>query len=114
MRRPHPIQWLREHPRAADGLLAALVTIAALAAHLFGESPADDPDEIDPTWWTVVLVLISTVPLAWRRIRPMTVALLVVAAEVTSLFIGMTGAAFLSSVRSEERRVGKECVSTCR
>ncbi len=98
MRRPHPIQWLREHPRAADGLLAALVTIATLAAHLFGESPADDPDEIDPTWWTVVLVLISTVPLAWRRIRPMTVALVVVAAEVTSLFAGITAAAFLGSV----------------
>jgi len=92
------MQWLREHPRAADGLLAALVTVAALTAHLFGESPADDPDEIDPTWWTVVLVLIGTVPLAWRRVRPMTVALVVVAAEVTSLFIGMTGAAFLSSV----------------
>lgn len=98
MWRPHPIQWLHGHPRTADGLLAAVVTTVAVAAHLFGESPAEDPNVIDPSWWTIVLVLIGTIPLAWRRVRPMTVVLVVVAAEVLSLFVGMTGAAFLGSV----------------
>ena len=98
MWRPHPIQWLRDHPRAADGLLAAAVAVAALAAHLYGESPADDPNEIDPTWWTVVIVLISIVPLAWRRVAPLHVGMIVVSAEVVALFIGMPGAAFVGSV----------------
>jgi len=98
MWQPHPIQWLRDHPRAADGLLAAAAAVAVLAAHLYGESPADDPNEIDPTWWTVVIVLISIVPLAWRRVAPLRVGMIVVSAEVVALFIGMPGAAFVGSV----------------
>jgi signal transduction histidine kinase len=93
----HPIQWLRDHPRAADALLAGLVAFFLLGAHLGGESSVDDPDQPATAWWTVLLVLAQAVPLAWRRVHPLAVGLLVVAAEVTALFLGLAGAAFVAA-----------------
>ncbi|HSM66456.1 MAG TPA: sensor histidine kinase [Ilumatobacteraceae bacterium] len=98
MHHPHPIRWLRTHPRGADGLLAALVIAGALAAHLWGESTVDDPNEVDPAWWTVLLVLAGSAPVYWRRTHTLAAGLLVVAAETTALFVGISGAAFLGSV----------------
>lgn len=95
---PHPIRWLRTHPRGADALLAALVVAAALAAHLWGESTVDDPNEQDPSWWTILLVLAGSVPIYWRRTRTLASGVFVVAAETAALFVGISGAAFLGSV----------------
>ena len=61
--------WLREHPRAADGLFALLVAALAIAAHL----GVRDPDFDDPTWWSPLLVVASTLPLAARRRWPVSV-----------------------------------------
>ena len=98
MNHPHPIVWLRTHPRGADALLTALVVGGALAAHLWGESTVDDPNEVDPSWWTVLIVLLGTVPIYWRRTHTLAVALVVVSAEVFALFVGVSGAAFIGSV----------------
>jgi signal transduction histidine kinase len=98
MPRPHPVLWLRTHPRAADGLLTVLIMVAAVAAHLGEHSSVDDPNRPEPSWWTVGLVLIGTVPLYWRRTRPLAAGLVVVTAEVTALFFGLGGAGFLGSV----------------
>ena len=98
MYHPHPIQWLRTHPRGADGLLTALVVIGALAAHAWGDSTVNDPNEVDPSWWTVLVVLLGTVPLYWRRTHTLVAGLVVVSAEVFGLFVGMSGAAFIGSV----------------
>jgi signal transduction histidine kinase len=95
---PHPIVWLRTHPRAADALLALMVVAAAIAAHLAGQTSVNDPNQIDPAWWTVLLVLAGTAPLYWRRSHPLAVGVVVVTAEVVALFIGVGGAAFLGSV----------------
>lgn len=95
---PHPIRWLRTHPRGADALLAALVVAVALAAHLWGESTVDDPNEQDPAWWTVLLVLAGSAPVYWRRTRTLAAGVFVVAAETTSLFVGIAGPAFLGSI----------------
>ena len=75
-----------------------MVVAAAIAAHLAGETSVDDPNQPDPAWWTVLLVLVRTVPVYWRRIRPLVVGVVVVAAEVVALFIGLGGIAFLGSV----------------
>jgi len=98
MYHPHPVVWLREHPRAADGLLTLMVVTAALFAHLTGQTSVDDPDQIDPTWWTVLLVLVGTVPVYWQRTHSLVAGLVVVTAEVFALFIGVGGAAFFGSV----------------
>lgn len=95
---PHPVQWLRDHPRAADLMLALLVTAVSVAAHLAGETSVNDPKQVDPAWWTVALVIIGTMPLYWRRSRPLVTGLVVVSFEVLALLIGMAGAAFLGSV----------------
>lgn len=98
MYHPHPVVWLREHPRAADGLLTLMVVAAALFAHLTGQTSVDDPNQIDPTWWTVLLVLVGTVPVYWRRTHSLVAGLVVVTAEVFALFVGIGGAAFFGSV----------------
>ena len=75
-----------------------MVVVAAIAAHLAGDTSVNDPNEPDPSWWTVLLVLAGTVPLYWRRTRPLFAGAVIVAAEVVALFIGVGGAAFLGSV----------------
>jgi signal transduction histidine kinase len=95
---PHPIVWLRTHPRAADALLALLVVTAAIAAHLASQTTVNDPNQVDPAWWTVLLVVAGTAPVYWRRSHPLTVGVVVVTAEVVALFIGVGGAAFLGSM----------------
>ena len=94
---PHPVLWLRTHPRAADGLLTLMIVAAAIPAHLSGQTSVSDPNQLDPTWWTVLLVLAGTVPVYWRRTHPLAAGLVVVTAEVVALFIGVGGAAFIGS-----------------
>lgn len=98
MHRPHPIGWLRTHPRTADGLLALLIVAAAIPAHLWGQGTVDDPNQLDPTWWTVALVTVASAPVYWRRTHPLTAGLVVVTAQVVALFLGVDGGAFVGSV----------------
>lgn len=94
----HPIAWLRTHPRASDGILTVLVVAIAIVAHLLGDTSVEDPNQPDPAWWTLILVLVGTVPLYWRRTHTLVAGAIVVTAEVIALFIGVGGAAFLGSV----------------
>ena len=98
MYHPHPVSWLRTHPRAADGLLALLIVAAAIPAHLVGQTSVNDPNELDPTWWTVLLILVGTAPVYWRRTHSLAAGMVVVTADVVALFIGVGGAAFVGSV----------------
>ncbi len=98
MPHPHPIVWLRTHPRAADGLLALMIVAAAIPAHLVGQTSVNDPNQLDPTWWTVLLVLAGTAPVYWRRTHSLVAGVVVITAEVIALFIGVGGAAFIGSV----------------
>ncbi len=98
MAHPQPIAWLRTHPRAADGLLALVIVAAAIPAHLVGQTSVNDPNQLDPTWWTVLLVLAGTAPVYWRRTHSLVAGSVVITAEVTALFIGVGGAAFIGSV----------------
>jgi len=75
-----------------------MVVAAALTAHLTGQTSVGDPDQLDPAWWTVLLVLAGTAPLYWRRTHSLAVGLVVVSAEVVALFVGVGGAAFVGSV----------------
>ncbi len=64
-----PVCWIREHPLAADSILAALLTTLALALH-FSTSEIDDQPAHTPTWWTVALILLATLPVMFRRRSP--------------------------------------------
>jgi signal transduction histidine kinase len=97
MHHPHPVLWLRTHPRGADALLAAIVTVVAVVVHLNGDGAVAHP-RADVSWWTVLLILAGTVPLYWRRTHPLPAGLVIVAAEVSGLLIGLSGDALVGSV----------------
>ena len=91
--RPHPIHWLRDHQRAADALLAAVVTVAAVTFHVLDLDTTQEYRA--PSWWTTLLVIASTLPIAWRRSFPIRSGLFVVAAQVTAAFLDIDGTGFL-------------------
>ncbi len=92
----HPIRWLRAHPRGADCILMVAVTLLTLVAHLFGE-PTEDRTLVEPVWWTVLLTVAGSLPIYWRRRRPIGVALIVVALQSVSLLVDVGGSLFLAS-----------------
>ncbi|MEZ5250500.1 MAG: histidine kinase dimerization/phosphoacceptor domain-containing protein [Ilumatobacteraceae bacterium] len=94
-RRPRPVLWLRAHPTAADGLLAAALTVTALVAHLVIRETAD-LEVTDPTWWSPILVLASTIPVAWRRRWPVAVLVAVTVPEMALQAAEMVGAGFMN------------------
>ncbi len=75
--RPHPIQWLREHPYAADVILACLMTFFIVGGLLTIEIGSDGGSnrELDLLGW--LLAISQGVLLAFRRKAP-------VAALITS------------------------------
>jgi signal transduction histidine kinase len=67
----HPVRWLKDHPFAADSLVAMViagVAIPALYVHRPGYEQYRQPNAL-----AVVLVLASALPLAWRRRFPLAV-----------------------------------------
>ncbi|MBI5089487.1 MAG: hypothetical protein HZB15_11700 [Actinobacteria bacterium] len=69
MTQVRPVRWLRDHPDAADVVLAAIIAVLGVVFHL----TIHDPQYRDPSALGVVLVLAATLPLAWRRRAPGTV-----------------------------------------
>jgi signal transduction histidine kinase len=78
-RRPMP--WIREHPFAADAILGALLTALALVLHAT-TSEIDGEPVHDPTWWTVALVVLATLPVMFRRRNPVIALAVVLAGQL--------------------------------
>ena len=85
----HPIRWLREHPRAADGLLAATLGVGAVVSHLTVHRYGHDVAE--PTIHGALLSLGATVPIAWRRSHPAVVLLVVTVSQMVMEALSMAG-----------------------
>ncbi|MGB8857858.1 MAG: sensor histidine kinase [Ilumatobacteraceae bacterium] len=62
----HPIRWLREHPLAADWMLAAVVMVMSVVFHL----TLHGSELAEPSALGVVLTVGATLPLGWRRTAP--------------------------------------------
>jgi signal transduction histidine kinase len=76
-----PVRWIREHPLAADTGLAALLMALALVVHAT-TTVIDGRQAHDPTWWTVVLVVLATLPIMFRRRNPVWALAVVLAAQL--------------------------------
>ncbi|MEI7547582.1 MAG: histidine kinase dimerization/phosphoacceptor domain-containing protein, partial [Actinomycetota bacterium] len=105
MSRIRPVNWLREHPFAADSALAAVVAVIAVTFHLTLHMAGSH----DPSVWGVLLSLGGTLPLAWRRRSPtfvlVTITLFQMAMEAFNLigpdWVGVLIAAYtLGAYRS--------------
>lgn len=86
-------RWAREHAFAVDCIIAAGVTAIGLLGH-FLQAEAEGRQFREPTWWTVPLVIIACVPLAWRRRRTIPSALLVVGLQIVTDLADVNGPAW--------------------
>jgi signal transduction histidine kinase len=87
-----PLEWSRAHPFAADTVFAVVLTVIALVVH--AGSPhfdAADPAR-DPTWWTPALVVAATLPLMYRRQRPIAVLVVITGAQIACELLDVVGA----------------------
>lgn len=73
MVRSSHIRWLREHPRAADGLLAGFITLISVVFHL----TYHDETVVEPSLTGVLFTIGATAPVAWRRQATVSVLLVV-------------------------------------
>src|SRR4051812_72058 len=76
-----PVRWIRQHPLAADAALASLLTALALVLHVT-TTEIDGLPAHDPTWWTVALVVLATLPVMFRRRNPVWALAVVLAAQL--------------------------------
>jgi signal transduction histidine kinase len=90
-----PVCWIREHPLAADSILAALLTTLALAVH-FSTSEIDGEAAHTPTWWTVALMLVATLPVMFRRRNPVGTLAVVLTGQLLCEAWHVFGAAWLA------------------
>jgi signal transduction histidine kinase len=87
----NPWQWLRAHPRTADGLLAAAATLVNLLGMTTTEYAGyhmRGPDAL-----AVVLAIVGAAPMAWRRRFPVSVSLAVCGAYFVQGFLDYNSAA---------------------
>lgn len=92
------VRWLREHPRGADAMLAGAIAAIGVVTHVVGSNLGDVLELREPTWWTVLLILVSSVPLAWRRVAPITAAYLIVIAQSAMEMLRIEGTAWLGLI----------------
>ncbi|MEO6715392.1 MAG: sensor histidine kinase [Mycobacteriales bacterium] len=71
--RLQPVGWLRRRPYLADGMLAALMAAVAVYGLWHPEHDANAQLYRDADAVGVLLALLSTAPLVWRRTYPQTV-----------------------------------------
>lgn len=69
----HPILWLKAHPFVADAILAVVVAAIPVTVWIVGDNPEPGVDWREPDIGLAVLIALTSVPLAWRRVRPLLV-----------------------------------------
>ncbi len=77
----HPIRWLRAHPRGADAILAGAVLVLGVVAHVTARYNNDADNNADPSVVGVLLVIVSTAPLYWRRRNPLPALVVITLAQ---------------------------------
>ena len=109
----HTIRWLRDHPRAADAMLAGAILLLGIIAH-FTARYTDGTDNVaDPSVLGVFLVAASTVPLAWRRRNPLAVLVVVTLAQWGLELIDGAGSGWMGPPPGPAPVVGRGSLPRC-
>jgi len=87
-RRPSPVRWLKEHPFLADSLLAGLLLVVVMLSIFGGDTSAQGVTYRDANALAVILGVLSAVPVAWRRVKPLPALVVVGIAAVAYEAIG--------------------------
>ena len=87
------VRWLREHAFLVDCAIAGGVMAISLVTH-FLQDEIDGRTFRDPAWWTVALVVLASVPLAWRRRNTIASAILTVGLQLTVDLLDINGPAW--------------------
>ena len=90
VRRLSPVTWLRDHPVAADWILAVVLTLLLVGASSFGDGKAGE-DQATPGIGTFLVVGAGTLPLAWRRRNPIGAITAVGLVQVVVSSLGFPG-----------------------
>jgi signal transduction histidine kinase len=77
-----PFRWLREHPLAADTIVAVALTALAIVVHVTVDESDQTGPVREPSWWTLLLVVASSMPIMFRRVRPTATLLVLVFFQV--------------------------------
>ena len=72
-----PVDWLKARPFLADAILALVVAALSVPALWGHPTGTDAADYRNPSLVGLALLLLGSVPLAWRRVHPMAVMALV-------------------------------------
>jgi signal transduction histidine kinase len=86
-----PVSWLRAHPFVSDSLLAGFIAIMSVVTHLTERGV----EYHEPSVLGVVLALAATVPIAWRRMRPLAVLCVVTAVQMLAEALNFAGAGWI-------------------
>jgi signal transduction histidine kinase len=87
-RRPTPIRWLKEHPFAADRLLAGVLLVCVILSIVTADTTISGVTYREPNALAVILGVLCAVPLAWRRHNPLAALLVIGVAAVVYEAVG--------------------------
>ena len=111
--RRSPIEWKKTHPGAVDAVVAVMITGLSLPA--MWSDPLDSASGYRPASVTgALLVVLSTLPVAWRRRSPLRVLAVVAVAAMayevagfsSTLPIGLLVALYTVAAYCDRRHSG--------
>lgn len=88
------VRWARKHRFTVDATIAVVLVAISIVVHVV-QREVDDRSYVDPSPWTVALVILACAPLAWRRKRPIPSALAIVGLQIVLEFAEINGPAWV-------------------
>ncbi len=92
------LRWIREHPLAADTMLAVALMVLALVIHYTDVRLDSEQPVREPTWWTPLFVILPTLPVMFRRRWPIATLAVVFVAQAIAEMLDVVGSTWLAVI----------------